>query len=129
MDTCYAMYKTLFKQAYPFSYDLCELGEYFLAYRKLMAHWHAAMPGRILDVAYEQLASDTARQTRDIVSYCGLEWEEGCLDFQNNSAPSMTASLAQVRQPVYTSSIGKWQNYRVELAPLADVFARAGLDV
>ena len=129
MDTCFAIYKTLFKQAYPFSYDLEELGRYYLAYRKLMLHWHKAMPGRILDVSYEQLTSNLEGECRNLVSYCGLPWENDCLDFHNNAAPSMTASLAQVRQPVYTSSIGRWLNYRDELHPLEDIFRQAGLDL
>jgi tetratricopeptide (TPR) repeat protein len=129
MDTCFAVYKTLFKQAYPFSYDLKELGHYYLAYRQLMRHWHEAMPGRILDVSYEQLTSRLEHECRSLISYCGLPWENDCLNFHNNAAPSMTASLAQVRQPVYTSSIGRWLNYRAELRPLEAMLTQAGLDL
>ena len=129
MDTCFAVYKTLFKQAYPFSYDLRELGHYYLAYRKLMSHWHQAMPGKILDVSYEQLTQNLERECKRLISYCGLDWEDGCLEFHNNAAPSMTASLAQVRQPVYTSSVGRWENYREELRPLEDIFMQAGLEI
>ncbi len=118
MDTCFAVYKTLFKQAYPFSYDLEELGQYYLAYRKLMLHWHSALPGRILDVNYEELTGNLEQECRRIFSYCGLEWENACLEFHTNTAPSMTASLAQVRQPVYRSSVGRWKHYREELKPL-----------
>jgi hypothetical protein len=129
MDTCYAIYKTLFKQAYPFSYDLEELGNYYLAYRELMAHWHEMMPGRILDVQYEQLAANPEQESRRLIDYCGLEWEPACLEFHRSQAPSMTASLAQVRKPVYTSSIGKWQHYREELAQLATKLQRAGIGI
>ena len=128
MDTCFAVYKTLFKQAYPFSYDLDELGGYYLSYRELMLHWHEAMPGRILDVSYEELTSGLEGECRKILAYCDLPWEDACLDFHRNAAPSMTASLAQVRQPVYTSSIGRWRNYRNELQPLDKRFREAGLD-
>ena len=127
MDTCYAIYKTLFKQAYPFSYDLDELAGYYLKYRQLMQHWHDSMPGKILDVSYEELTVDFEPQCRRLIEYCGLEWEQACLMFHESTAPSMTASLAQVRQPVYTSSIGRWRNYADELKPLSERFTQAGL--
>lgn len=122
MDTCFAVYKTLFKQAYPFSYDLEELGHYFLAYQKLMRHWHQCMPGKILDVSYENLTVNQESESRRLVSFCGLAWEDACLEFHKNSAPSMTASLAQVRQPVYTTSVGRWRNYQEELQVLEELF-------
>lgn len=127
MDSCFAIYKTLFKQAYPFSYDLEELAHYYLSYRKLMAHWHQVLPGVIFDISYEQLTSKLEPQCRDLLSYCDLPWDDQCLKFYENSAPSMTSSLAQVRQPVYTSSIGRWQNYRDELSPIEAVLTSAGL--
>lgn len=126
MDTFYAVYKTLFKQAYPFSFDLPELGRYFLAYQRLMRHWHRLMPGKILDVCYEELARNQEEESRRIILNCGLQWGDSCLDFHKNAAPSLTASLAQVRQPIYTTSIGRWRNYREELQPLVEVFAEAG---
>jgi tetratricopeptide (TPR) repeat protein len=129
MDTCYAIYKTLFKQAYPFSYNLQELGNYYLAYRQLMDHWRAIMPGVMYEVSYEQLVSDPENQTRQLINYCDLEWEDACLQFHRNAAPSMTASLAQVRQPVYTSSVGRWKNYREGLQPLEQQLRAGGLDL
>jgi tetratricopeptide (TPR) repeat protein len=129
MDACFAIYKTLFKQAYPFSYDLVELGNYYLAYRELMAHWHQVMPGVILDIEYEVLVSDPEVQTRRLLDYCDLPWEDACLNFHRNAAPSMTASLAQVRQPVYTSSVGRWRFYEKELASLAALLRHGGLTV
>jgi tetratricopeptide (TPR) repeat protein len=128
LDTCYAIYKTLFKQAYPFSYDLQELGNYYLAYRRLMQHWHAVMPGVIYDISYEQLVAGQETQTRRLIDYCGLPWEDGCLQFHRNQAPSLTASLAQVRQPVYASSVGRWQRHREGLRPLEELFQRAGIE-
>jgi tetratricopeptide (TPR) repeat protein len=128
MDACYAIYKTLFKQAYPFSYDLQELGNYCLAYRALMEHWHQLMPGAILDVEYEALATDTQAQTHRLLEFCELPWQDACVNFHRNAAPSMTASLAQVRQPVYTSSIGKWQHYEQELSELRKLLEVAGVN-
>jgi tetratricopeptide (TPR) repeat protein len=127
MDTCFAIYKTLFKQAYPFSYDLDELGNYFLAYRALMEHWHQVMPGQILDVDYETLVAQPEAQIRRLLEFCELSWEDACLAFHQNQAPSMTASLAQVRQPVYSSSIGKWHHYEQDLAGLKQLFEARGL--
>ncbi|MEP5568328.1 MAG: sulfotransferase [Halioglobus sp.] len=127
MDTCFAIYKTLFKQAYPFSYDQQELGRYYVAYRDLMAHWHHVMPGKILDVCYEDLVSDLTTQSHRLLDFCDLPWEDACLDFHQSQAPSLTASLAQVRQPVYTSSIGKWRHYEDRLKPLRAVLVEAGV--
>lgn len=127
MDTCFAIYKTLFKQAYPFSYDQRELGQYYLAYRDLMAHWQQVMPGKILDVEYESLVTDLEPQSRRLLDFCGLSWEDACLQFHRSEAPSMTASLAQVRQPVYTSSVGKWRHYAGKLGILHEVLQDAGV--
>jgi len=129
MDACYAIYKTLFKQAYPFSYDLRELGEYYLAYRELMDHWQSLMPDSILQLEYEKLVANQESESRRLLDFCQLPWEDGCLEFYRNKAPSMTASLAQVRQPVYTSSIGMWRNYARQLAPLQTVLSRGGLEI
>ena len=127
MDACFAIYKTLFKQAYPFSYDQQELGHYYVAYRQLMAHWHEVMPGKILDVSYEDLVSELNTQSHRLLDFCDLPWEDACLDFHQSEAPSLTASLAQVRQPVYTSSIGKWHHYEDHLKPLHTVLVEAGV--
>jgi len=127
MDTCYAVYKTLFGQAYPFSYDLEELATYFIAYRKLMDHWHSVMPGLILDVAYEDVVANTELQARRLTEYCGLDWESECLDFHTAKQASTTASAVQVRQPVYSSSVQKWRHYEEQLAPLKLRLTDAGL--
>jgi tetratricopeptide (TPR) repeat protein len=118
MDTGYAIYKTLFTQAYHFSYDLDELGAYYATYHRMMQHWHAVMPGQILDVHYEDLVTDTVGQARRIIQACRLDWQDAVLDPSRNSAPATTASAAQVRQPVYTSSVQKWRRHEAGLAPL-----------
>ena len=109
LDTCYAIYKALFFGAYSFSYDLDELVDYFISYRRHMAHWHEVLPGRILEVGYEALVQDPETQARRIIEWCGLDWEAGVLEFHAQDAPSMTASAMQVRRPFYTESIGAWQ--------------------
>lgn len=127
MDTCYAVYKTLFSQAYFFSYDLDELADYYLCYRRMMQHWHEVMPDGILDVRYEDLVSDPEPQVRRILEWCGLDWQPQVLDPAANELPSTTASSAQVRQPIHTGSIGMWRHYESDLAPLQARLQAAGL--
>jgi tetratricopeptide (TPR) repeat protein len=118
MAVGYAMYKTLFKQGYPFSYDLGEIAQYYVAYRRLMQHWHATMPGAIHDIRYEHLVADQRGATRDLLAYCGLDWEEACVAFHRNPAAATTASASQVRRPLYDSSVSQWLNYEIQLADL-----------
>ena len=129
MDSCYAMYKTLFRMGYPFSYTQEDLGAYYVAYHGLMEHWRRELPDRILDVDYEALVSDQEVQSRRMIGHCGLEWEEACLDFHKNKSASATASAAQVRQPIYKSSVEKWRHYESELAPLKAILEEAGIAV
>jgi len=129
VDTCYAVYKQLFKDAYPFSYDLSELGRYFIAYHQLMQHWHQVMPGRIHTVKYESLVTDLGGEARQLLQYCELPWEEQCLHFHLSSEASTTASAIQVRRPIYDTSIGLWRHYRQQLEPLRALLDRAGIDV
>ena len=128
MDTCYAVYKQLFKDAYPFSYDLDELGQYYIAYHRLMQHWNAVMPGVIHMIRYEALVADVESEARRLLDFCGLPWEDQCLRFHENQQASMTASALQVRQPVYASSVGKWRHYERQLAPLQRRLEDAGID-
>ncbi len=127
--SCYAMYKTLFRMGYPFSYDLQDLGRYYVAYSRLMNYWRALLPGRFLDLDYEALVADQEGTTRRLLEYCGLEWRSACLRFHENPAPTATASAAQVRQPIYRDSVDLWRQYRQELAPLARHLAHNGITV
>jgi tetratricopeptide (TPR) repeat protein len=129
LDSCYAIYKTLFRAGYPFSYTLQETGRYYLAYHGLMAHWRNTLPGAFLDVDYEALIADPEGQARRIFDYLGLEWEAGCLQFHRRGGAAATASAAQVRQPIYSSSVGMWRNYARQLAPLARRLRERGIDV
>ena len=128
LDTCFAIYKTLFADAYPFSYTLEELGRYYAAYRRLMAHWQEAMPGVFYNQSYEALVGDIGAQTKALLEYCELPWEPGCLDFHSQQQASTTASATQVRRPVYTSSVGKWRRFRSELSPLIRTLEAQGID-
>ena len=127
LDTCYAVYKTLFFGAYLFSYDIDELADYYISYHRHMEHWHGILPGRILDVSYEALAQDPETQVRRITDWCGLPWEPSVLDFHRQDGPSMTASAMQVRRPVYTDSIGSWRRAEARFAPLKARFEASGI--
>jgi tetratricopeptide (TPR) repeat protein len=127
VDTCYAIYKQLFVDAYPFSYDLEELARYYVAYSKLMDHWNAVLPGVIHTVRYEDVVADLEGESRRLVDYCGLEWQEECLKFHENKEASTTASTAQVRRPIYKSSIGRWRDYESQLQPAVRVLQAAGI--
>jgi tetratricopeptide (TPR) repeat protein len=129
MAVCYAMYKTLFKDGYPFSYDLSEIASYYIAYRRLMAHWQATLPGGVYDLSYEALVADQLGETRKMLAYCGLDWEAACAQFHVHPAPSTTASAVQIRRPIYDSSVSQWRHYEKQLAPLRTQLEAAGLKI
>lgn len=129
MDTCYAIYKQLFVDAYPFSYDLEELANYYVAYHRLMEHWNKVLPGVIHTVTYEELVGDIEAKTRQLLTACDLDWQPQCLKFYENTSASTTASTAQIREPAYKSSVGKWCNYSDQMQAAADILAKAGIYV
>ena len=127
MDSCYAMYRTLFASAYPFSYDLDDLGCYCGAWQRLIRHWAEVLGEALLIVSYEELAREPLAIGRRMLAHCGLGWEEGCAEFHRRRRAVATASSAQVRLPVYTSSIGKWRSVASQLEPLAASLERNGV--
>jgi tetratricopeptide (TPR) repeat protein len=126
VETCLSQFSIIFASAaVPYSYDLGELGRYYGAYRKMMAHWDAVLPaGVMIDVQYEELVDDLERQARRIVAHCGLEWNDACLAFHKTERPVRTASHAQVRQPIYRSSIGRQRPSRDLLLPLLEALGQ-----
>jgi tetratricopeptide (TPR) repeat protein len=122
VDTCLSIFSLLFSgPQQPFSYDLGELGRYYRAYERVMAHWHEVLPpGVMIDVQYEEVVNDLERQARRIVAHCGLEWNDACLEFHKTDRAVRTASHAQVRQPIYRSSIGRPRPPREILQPLLE---------
>lgn len=126
LDSCFAMYRTLFAEGYPFSYDLGELGRYYAAYEQLMTHWRSRLGDRLHEVVYEDLVAEPQRIGRAIAHYCGLTWSDAAIDIQNNRSVSLTASAAQVRRPIYGSSSGRWRRYRGHLEPLITSLGRHG---
>lgn len=127
MDTCYAVFKTLFTDAYPFSYDLEELANYYVAYHELIDHWNAVLPGVMHTVTYESLVEDVEAESRRLVDFCGLEWQKRCLSFHESDDASTTASAVQVRRPVYKSSVGLWRKYSEQLQPVVERLQAAGI--
>jgi len=120
LDSCFGSYKQLFAQGQPFTYDLVELGEYYLQYQRLMDHWHEVLPGKVLDVQYEEVVADLEGQVRRILEYCGLDWEESCLRFHETSRSVKSASSEQVRRPIYSSAVNTWRRYEPHLGALIE---------
>jgi len=129
LDTCYAVFKTLFFDSYKFSFDLSELADYYLAYRRMMDHWHRVMPGQILDVHYERLVRDTESEMQRVLSLCGLPWNPAVLDTATAPAIYATASAAQVREPVHSRSVGSSRRHLSGLAPLVERLQAAGITI
>jgi tetratricopeptide (TPR) repeat protein len=125
IDTCLSCFSILFRSTLNFTYDLGELGRFYLAYERLMAHWRTVLPeGAMLDVQYEDVVADIETQARRILAHCGLPWDEACLAFHKADRPVNTASAAQVRQPIYGSSVGRWHAYRDQLQPLLEALGQ-----
>lgn len=121
VDTCLSCFQRLFSSDVPYSYDLRELGQYYRLYQRLMEHWHKVLPpGRILDVEYEAMVGEPETNLRRVLAFCGLEFEPGCLEFQDVKRSVTTASAAQVRKPLYKTSVNRHQKYGADLAPLME---------
>ncbi|MDZ4731749.1 MAG: sulfotransferase [Xanthomonadales bacterium] len=121
LDSCFGSLKQHFAHGQSWSYDLMEIGEYYLEYRRLMRHWAEVLPGKVLEIRYEDMVNDQQQQARRLLEFCGLPWEDQCLRFYETERAVRTASSEQVRQPIYSSSVHHWKNFRVQLAPLLDV--------
>lgn len=127
METCFSNLRELFSDANAYSYDMAELADYFLQYRRLMAHWHERFPGRILDVRYDALTGDTDAAMREVAAFCGLDYRESMSDPDANRRAIATASAMQVRGGVVRRREPKWWPYREQLAPLAEALLAGGV--
>ena len=121
LDSCFGSYKQLFASGQPFTYDLFELGEYYLEYQQLMEYWHEVIPNFILDVHYEKVVNDLETEVKRMLDFCGLSFEENCLRFYETERAVKTASSEQVRQPLYSSSVNLWRNYEDNLGDLIEI--------
>lgn len=130
MDSCFNNFRQLFNLEspnYDYSFDLLDCGRYYLQFDRLMAHWQQVLPGRILEVAYEDIVQSQEAITRKLLDFCGLPWEDACLAFEQNTAPVATASAVQVRSPIYRSSLHRWRRYAEQLQPLKVLLQNGGV--
>ena len=130
VDTCLSNFRQLLSRNsayYDYSFDLLDIGRYYLRFNRLVAFWQRALPDRILEVSYEDLVEQQETVTRQLLDFCGLDWHERCLRFEENSAPVATASAVQVRAPMYRSSVQRWRHYEPQLEGLLQLFDAAGI--
>ncbi|MEQ9563355.1 MAG: sulfotransferase [Woeseiaceae bacterium] len=129
MDSCFSMYKQVFTWAYKFSYSLDTLGKYFVAHERLREHWVNTIGDRMVEVEYEVMVADQETQTRRLLDKLGLPFEDACLEFDKNKAPTATASSVQVREKIHSRSVNRWKNFETELAPLRAYLEQHGITV
>jgi tetratricopeptide (TPR) repeat protein len=121
VDTCFSAYTKLFKDDMPHSYDFTELGHYYRKYEELMAHWDRVLPaGVMMTVDYEAVTEDLEGNARALVDHIGLKWDKACLAFHESTRAVKTASVVQVRKPVYKTSVERFRRYGDGLAPLLE---------
>lgn len=126
VDVCFSCYTHHFRDQHDYAYDLATLGRYYRRYMKLMQHWQRVLPsGRIFDARYEDIVADPEQQVRRLLNYVGLPWDDACLKFHENRRAVQTASLIQVRKPIYSSSVARWKRYEKHLGPLLEMVAPA----
>jgi Sulfotransferase family len=125
-DVALSCYFHRFTQGHLFAYDLADCGLRTLEVERLSAHWLRVLPIRVLAIDYEELVADLERESRRLIEFLGLDWEPACLDFHRTQRPVFTASAWQVRQPLYTRSVGRWRHYGQHLAPLLEALVQGG---
>ncbi|MGE3333471.1 MAG: sulfotransferase [Rhodospirillaceae bacterium] len=124
-DTCVSAFSKLFDVGQEFTYDLGELGRYYVAYHRLMAAWRAELPAHAFtDISYETLVSNLEGETRRLLAFCGLPWDSACLDFHKNARVVQTASATQVRKPLYASAVGRSNEVKAHIGPLLTELAK-----
>ena len=124
-DSCFSCYTKNFRHGLGFAFDLRELGAFYRDYERLMDHWRRVLPpDRFAEVRYEELVEDLEGQSRRLVEFCGLAWDDACLRFYENERQVRTASVNQVRRPLYHSSVGRWRRYEEQLRPLLEALGR-----
>jgi tetratricopeptide (TPR) repeat protein len=120
MDNCFGCYKQLWAEGQYFTYDLNDLGRYYRDYIRLMSHWQRVFPDKIHSVIYENVVDNLEHSVTELLDYCGVPMEEGCLRFHETERAVNTASSEQVRQPIYKSAVAYWQHFEKDLQPLRD---------
>jgi Flp pilus assembly protein TadD len=128
LDTCVSCWTKSFNDAHSYNRSLADLGRYYIGYHDLMEHWRSVLPMQILDIDYEDYTTDLEGTARKLVDFVGMEWDPRCLEYYKLDRAVRTASLWQVRQPIYTSSVGRWRNYMPHIQPLIDAMGPLGLE-
>jgi len=132
MDTCLSNFRQLFAlelQIFDYSYDLLDTGRYYLQFDRLMRHWQQVLPGRIMEIDYEQLVEAQEATTRKLLDFCGLPWDDACLQFEANAAPVATASAVQVRSGMNRDSMHRWKRYEAQLGDLRRLLEDGGVRI
>lgn len=133
MDTCLSNFRQLFAlnfgPYYDYAYDIMDTGRYYVLFHRLMEHWRRVLPGKVLELQYEKIVADQEAESRRLIEFCGLEWEDACLDFERNPAAVATASAAQVREPIYKTAVGRWKRYEQQLLPLRELFEAENIPI
>lgn len=124
IDTCLSIYKNPLRgYNRTFANDLETLGEFYIQYAELMRHWHEVLPIEIHDVRYEDMVNTPEDTAKEMISYIGLDWEDGCLEKRQSKREVKTASMWQVRENIYKTSVDKWRVYEEQLKPLTDILS------
>lgn len=132
MDTCLGNFRQMFALDSPdfdYSFDLLDIGRYYLQFNRLMDHWRRVLPGRIVEIDYECLVESPEKTTRELLTVCALPWEEGVLHFEQSDAPVTTASAVQVRSPINRSSMQRWKRYEAQLTGLRRLLEDGGIAI
>jgi len=130
VDTCLSNFRQLFPPKsgrFDYSFDLLDTGRYYVLFDRLMAHWQRMFPGRILEVPYETLVDTQEASSRRLLEFCGLSWNDACLHFEENPSAVATASVVQVREPIYRSALQRWKKYAPQLGELQALLRDAGI--
>jgi len=128
LDTCLSIFKNnLAGELLGFSSSLTDIGQYYRIYQQLMAHWRKVLPeGVMYEINYEDLVSNQEEETRRLLAFCELDWDDHCLQFHTLRNKVQTSSIAQVRRPMYKDSVAAWQRYEKQLQPLIDILGTEG---
>jgi hypothetical protein len=121
VDTCLSCHFQNFAGPFAFTRDLRHLGHYYREYERLLAHWAKVLPVPVFELRYEELTADQEATSRRLIAFCGLDWDQRCLRFHATQRVVSSASLLQVRQPMYRRSVGRWKRYEAQLQPLLEV--------
>ena len=125
IDTCLSNFISYFSDGNEFSFDLVDLGKYYLDYQRLAKHWRNVFSTNIFEIRYEELVSNQEKVSKELINYIGLQWDERCLNFHENDRSVRTASNLQVRKPMYQNSVNRWKRYEQQLQPLIDILQQS----